>query len=179
MSGKFTFAVLFLSTLAAISAAPRSGAEGEIRDFIARWNIAYTGLDAKALAAMETPDYEMVDRFGHWIKSEGPEFNERLWELTFKEIYHGKPGPARVIESIRMMAPGVAVVQARANHPDGVTLDDGAHIPAFWEINTYTLVMTDGGWRIALLNIHNQINPGTEGAGQRVPDAAMHTAGQR
>lgn len=179
MSGKLTLTVLFISTLAGISAAPRSSAEGEIRDFIARWNTAYTGLDAKALAALETPDYEMVDRFGHWIKSEGPEFNERLWELTFREIYRGKPGPARTIESIRVMAPGVAVVQARANHPDGVTLDDGTHIPPFWEINTYTLIKTGAGWRVALLNIHNQINPGAEGAGQHVPDASANAAVQK
>jgi hypothetical protein len=49
-------------------------------------------MDAKALASLETADYEMVDRFGHWIRSEGPEFNERLWVMTFKEIYRGKPG---------------------------------------------------------------------------------------
>jgi hypothetical protein len=53
--------------------------ESEIREFLARWNKAYTDLHAAALAALETPDYEMVDRFGDWIKSEGPEFNQRLW----------------------------------------------------------------------------------------------------
>lgn len=53
-------------------------------------------------------------------------------------------------------------MQARANHPDGVTLDDGTRIPPFWEIDTYTLVRTDAGWRVALLNTHNQINPEAE-----------------
>jgi hypothetical protein len=61
----------------------------------------------------------MVDRFGHWIESDGREFNQRLWAMTFKEIYHGKPGPARTIKSIRFLTPQVAVVQARANRPDG------------------------------------------------------------
>jgi len=148
-----------------------SNDEHEIRDFISRWNQAYTGLDAVALASMETADFELIDRFGHWIKSEGPEFNERLWSMTFRDIYHGRPGPARSIESIRFMAPDVAIVQARANHPDGVTLDDGTRIPPFWEINTYTLIRTTSGWRVALLNIHNQINPGDEGVGQLVPKA--------
>lgn len=143
--------------------------EQGVRDFMARWNAAYTSLDAPALAAMETPDYEMVDRFGHWIKPEGPDFNERLWAMTFKEIYHGKPGPARNIESIRFMSPDVAIVQARANHSDGVVLDDGTRIPPFWEIDTYTLIRTGDGWRVALLNIHNQIVPGTERVGERVP----------
>jgi len=146
--------------------------EQGVRDFIARWNSAYTSLDAERLAKLETDDYEMVDRFGHWIRTEGPSFNERLWELTFRDIYRGKPGPARNIESIRFMSPEVAVVQARANHPNGVLLDDGTQIPPFWEINTYTLVHTKSGWRVALLNIHNQMAPGTEGAGQHVPNAS-------
>jgi hypothetical protein len=122
---------------------------------------------------LETPDYQMVDRFGHWIPSEGPAFNQRLWAMTFRDIYRGKPGPARRIESIRFLAPPVAIVQARAHHPEGVTLEDGTHIPPFWEINTYTLMKTDAGWRVALLNIHNQITPGTEGVGQHVPNASV------
>ena len=146
--------------------------EAGVRDFIARWNAAYTSLDAKALASLETPDFELVDRFGHWIKSEGPEFNERLWAMGFKEVYHGKPGPARSIESIRFLAPNVAIVQARANHADGVTLDDGTRIPPFWEINTYTLVKSEAGWRVAYQNIHNQINFEDEGVGQHVPNAS-------
>jgi len=150
--------------------------ETKVRDFIARWNAAYTEMDAKSLAALETPDFELVDRFGHWIRSQGPEFNERLWAMTFHDIYHGKPGPARNVESIRFLAPSVAVVQTRANHPDGVILDDGTRIPPFWEINTYTLIKTDVGWRVALQNIHNQINFGDEGVGQHVPNASSSGA---
>src|SRR4051794_539290 len=40
--------------------------EQGVRDFIARWNAAYTSLDSATLAQMETADYEMIDRFGHW-----------------------------------------------------------------------------------------------------------------
>ena len=160
-------------------AAPVANDEAGVREFISHWNTAYTGLNAKALAALETPDYEMVDRFGHWIKSEGPEYNERLWALAFTEVYRGKPGPARVIESVRFMAPNVAVVQARANHADGVTLEDGTHIPPFWKINTYTLIKTDAGWRVALLNIHNQIDPMEEATGQHVPTTSAREGNQK
>ncbi len=160
----------FIASALMMAAAASANDEKGVRDFIAQWNAAYTGLDAYKLAALETPDFQMVDRFGHWIKSEGADFNLRLWSMTFDEIYHHKPGPARNIESIRFMSPKVAIVQGRANHPDGVTLDDGTHIPPFWEINTYTLIKTNAGWRLALLNIHNQIVPGTEGSGQRVPN---------
>jgi hypothetical protein len=50
-----------------------------------------------------------------------------------------------------------------------VTLDDGTQIPPFSEIDTYTLVKTPGGWRVALLNIHYQIDPRMEKPGERVP----------
>lgn len=170
MIRKSAFALVLTITFAQAHGQTRIYDEAGVRDLIARWNAAYTSLDAKSLAELETPDYEMIDRFGHWIKSEGPEFNEKLWTAAFTEIYHGKPGPGRVVESIRFMAPNVAVVEARANHPDGVTLDDGSRIPPFWEINTYTLVKTAAGWRTALLNIHNQIDPESEGVGQHLPD---------
>src|SRR4051812_26106930 len=77
----FLCASLLLAASAGIQNAASTTAESEIRDFIARWNAAYTGLDAAGLAALESPDYEMVDRFGHWIKSEGPAFNRRLWAM--------------------------------------------------------------------------------------------------
>jgi len=166
--------IIFTIMIATAEAQAQTSTTDEqgVRDFIARWNAAYTGLNAGALAQLETDDYEMIDRFGHWIRTEGPGFNERLWASTFNDIYHGKPGPARNIESIRFFGPNVAVVEARANHPNGVLLDDGTQIPPFWEINSYTLVKTEAGWRVALLNIHNQMTPGTEGVGQHVPPAS-------
>src|SRR6478736_4359163 len=140
MLTKTVLAAMLMIISAQAHSQPSTNDERGVRDFISRWNAAYTGLDAAALAALESDDYEMIDRFGHWIKTEGPEFNQRLWAMTFKEIYHDKPGPARTVESIRFMAPNVAVVQARANHAEGVVLDDGTRIPPFWEIDTYTLV---------------------------------------
>ncbi len=172
MLQKFVFTAIVLAAVAVAPGWTAANAEGEVREFISRWNAAYTGMDAGALASLETADFELIDRFGHWIKSEGPEFNRRLWAMTFQEIYHGKPGPERVIESVRFLEPRVAVVQAWANHADGVTLEDGTKIPPFREINTYTLIKTDGGWRVQILNIHNQIGPEMERPGEHVPNAS-------
>jgi hypothetical protein len=66
----------------------------------------------------------------------------------------------------------VAVVQTRAWHPDTVVLDDGTRIPPIWEINTYTLIKAADGWRVSVLNIHNQIDPGAERPGEHVPHAS-------
>jgi len=76
-------AAMLISALSIIPRRALVGDETGVRDFVTRWNAAYTGLNAKALAALETQDFELIDRYGHWIKSEGPEFNERLraiWE---------------------------------------------------------------------------------------------------
>jgi ketosteroid isomerase-like protein len=135
---------------------------------MAEWNAAYRRLDAKSLAALETSDLEIVDRFGHWVRSEGPEFSERLWAATFTEIYKGKPGPPRTVERIRMLTRDVAIVQATATWP-AVTLEDGTTIPPHGEIDTFVMVKRGSTWRIAGLNIHNQMRPGTERRGERVP----------
>src|SRR5581483_2701253 len=172
MLKRLTAFVALVVAAAAWNASADRNDESGVRDFISRWNKAYVSLDAKSLAALETADFQLVDRFGHWIRSEGPEFNRQLWARTFNEIYHGKPGPARTIESVRFLAPQVAIVQARANHAAGVILDDGTRIPPFWEIDTYTLIRTKTGWLVALLNIHNQIDPAAERTGEHVPQAS-------
>jgi hypothetical protein len=55
-----------------------------VRHFVAHWNKAYREMDAKSLAALETPDYQMIDRSGRWIRSEVLAFNENLWAMTFR-----------------------------------------------------------------------------------------------
>jgi uncharacterized protein (TIGR02246 family) len=159
--------------IATLSAAPAMGQslipeDPGVRQLIAQWNAAYRRLDAKALAALETPDVEIIDRFGHWVRSEGPEFNERLWSMTFRDIYKGKPGPERTVRNVRMLTPDVALVQA-TTHWDEVVLDDGTRIPPHGEIDTFVLVKRDGAWRIAAMNIHNQMPAGRERPGERVP----------
>jgi len=126
-----------------------TGPEGEIRNFIAGWNAAYTRLDAEALAKLETPDFQLVDRFGHWIQSEGAEFNRQLWTLTFQQIYKARPGPARRIENIRFLSADVAVVQARAWHAETVVLDEArAFLPSGRSTLTpWSKLQTAGGCR--------------------------------
>jgi uncharacterized protein (TIGR02246 family) len=160
-------AVLALSPTPAMSQSGIAEDPG-VRQLIAQWNAAYRRLDAKALAMLETPDFEIVDRFGHWVRSEGPEFNEQLWAGTFRDIYRGKPGPERTVQRVRMLTPEVALVQA-TTHWEEVVLDDGTRIPPHGEIDTFVLVKQGGAWRIAAMNIHNQMPPGRERPGERVP----------
>ncbi len=153
--------VLAVATAKIPSGAARPAGDAEVRDLIAQWNKAYRGLDARGLAALETEDFEIVDRFGHWIPSEGPEFNERLWKVTFQDIYKGRPGPEKKIDRVRMLTEEVAVVQAQSDW-DEVVLEDGTRIPPHGEIDTFVVVKKGGRWRVAALNVHNQLAPGAE-----------------
>jgi ketosteroid isomerase-like protein len=87
------------------SAAAVSNDEQGVRRFIADWNTAYTSMDAAKLVALQTPDYEMIDRFGHWIHSKDAGFYRQLWSMTFSQIYKCKPGPRRTIEEVRFLPP--------------------------------------------------------------------------
>ncbi len=158
---------LFALTAASLLAAPKQDEEG-VRDLIARWNNAYRTMDAKALAASNAPEFEIIDRFGHWIQPKDRPEMEKLWAWTFQEVYKGKPGPDRHIENVRFLVPDVALVEARAYHADPTVLDDGKVIPPFWEINTYVCVNRGSEWLVAAHSIHNQISPEMEGAGSRI-----------
>jgi uncharacterized protein (TIGR02246 family) len=142
--------------------------EQGVRELMAHWNNAYHGLDAKALATLETDDFQMVDRFGEWYDSRGAAENERLWDWSFKNIYRGKPGPERTIENVRFLRPEVAVVAAKC-HWGEIVLDDGGHIPPHGEIDTFVLVKQGDQWKIAQLDIANQMQSTRPGEHTDIP----------
>lgn len=142
--------------------------EAGVRELMARWNTAYRSLNAKALALLETDDYQMVDRFGEWYDSRGASENERLWDWAFKKIYRGKPGPERKIEKIRFLRPEIAIIAAKAQWGE-ITLDDGGRIPAHGEIDTFVLVKQAGEWKVAQLDIANQMESTRPGEHSEIP----------
>lgn len=133
--------------------------ERGVRDLVARWNAAYRALDAKTLAALQTPDFEIVNRLGQWTPTSSTTQNEQMWAWAFTNIYKGKPGPDHAIERVRFLSPDVALVQARAYWKDVITLDDGTRIPPHGEIDTFVAVRNARVWRVGALNIHNQMPP--------------------
>lgn len=137
----------------------QSANERGVRDLIGRWNAAYRALDAKALAALQTPDFEIVNRLEQWTPNSSTAQNEQMWSWAFTNIYKGKPGPEHTIERVRFLSHDVAVVQARAYWNDVITLDDGTRIPPHGEIDTFVAVRSARTWRVAALNIHNQMPP--------------------
>ena len=142
--------------------------EREIRNLISKWDAAYRALDAKAMVALETPDFELVDRFGNWFPQTSRQENERMWSWAFANVYKGKPGPKHTVERIRFIQPNVAVVQARAFWAEVITLPDGTRVPPHGQLTTFIVVNQKEGWRIAAQNVHNKM-PG-DGPGELSPN---------
>ena len=156
---KNSILLIFITTLVAVSSVAaygQSNDERAVREIIVKWDEAYRALDAKTIAALETPDFEIVTRFGTWYPQTAREENERMWAWLFTEIYKGKPGPKHSIDRIRFITPDVAIVQTRGCRKESVTLSDGTVIPPFGQTVTFTVVRRKEGWRIAAQNIHNQ-----------------------
>jgi ketosteroid isomerase-like protein len=129
-------------------------AERAVRTLILRWNAAYSRFDAKALAALESPDVEIVDRFGELHRGRGREDNKRLWADSFEPISSRSAAPECTIEQIRLIRADVAIVYMRARYPNGITLSDGASMPAFSELNTFVVTLDRGVWLVTAQSVH-------------------------
>src|SRR5437763_15916826 len=85
-------------------------AERAVRSVILKWSAAYRLRDAKALMALESADIEIVDRFGELHRFTGRQNSERLWADSFEQISDRSQAPHCIIERIRFISSGVAIV---------------------------------------------------------------------
>jgi uncharacterized protein (TIGR02246 family) len=155
-----TFVVFTLFLLYSLTAFSQTAAdETGVRSLIQQWNAAYLKLDAKALAALNTPEFDIVNRLGQWTHKSSNADQEKLWTWTFEFIYRGKPGVDHQIEKVRFHTPEVASVLTRGYWKDELTLDDGTKIPPHGEVDTFTVVKKNGKWKVAWIDIHNQMPP--------------------
>ena len=141
------------------SPAQSASDEQAVRTLIEQWNKAYTTLDAKTLAALNTPDFDLVNRLGQWTHKSSNADQEAMWAWTFRVIYNGKPGPSHTIAKVRFLTPEVATVLTHGYWKDVITLDDGTKIPPHGEVESLTVVKRNGQWKVALIEIHNQMPP--------------------
>ena len=151
--------VLFLASLVfARYHRPSSTANEQdaIRMLISRWVEAYQDLDAKRLAALETPDVEIVDRFGELHLPSGRNENEKLWSDAFEIVSRNTLPPTVTIGRIRFLRPDVAVVQVSWRFAEGILLADEERIPSFSQVDTYVVIKSQGVWLVAAHNMQEQ-----------------------
>jgi ketosteroid isomerase-like protein len=124
-----------------------------VRELIERWCAAYGDLDEKKLAALESPNIEVVDRFGalHVAKQRPDE--ERFWAEGFEMIHRKDFHPVCTIEEIRSTRPDVMIVHAEISYSGGIPLKGGECIPPFSEIHTFLVSKDEAVWQIAVHDI--------------------------
>ena len=144
--------LFFASTLVASQkrSASVAGEEHAIRTLMSRWVEAYQNLDAKQLAALETPNVETVDRFGEQHLLSGRSENEELWADTFEIISRNTSRPTFALGRIRFLRPDVAVIEVSWRFADGILLVDGDRIPPFSEVDTFVMIKSQGVWLVAV-----------------------------
>jgi ketosteroid isomerase-like protein len=126
-----------------------NGAVRPVRELIERWCAAYGDLDEKKLAALESPDIEMVDRFGELHTAKQRSDEERFWAEGFETIRREDFHPVCTIEEIRSTGPDVMIVHAEISYPGGIRLNGGDYITAFSEMHTFVVLRDEEDWRIA------------------------------
>jgi ketosteroid isomerase-like protein len=119
-----------------------------VRELIERWCTAYGDLNEKELAALESPDVEIVDRFGELHVAKQQTDQERFWAEGFEMIRREDFHPVWAIEEIRSTRPDVVIVHADISYSGGIPLKGGDYIPAFSEIHTFIVPRDKAGWRI-------------------------------
>ena len=120
-----------------------------VRALIDRWCTAYSDLNEKELAALESPDIEIVDRFGELHVAKQRPDEERFWAEGFEMIRREDFHPICAIEEIHSTRPDVLIVHADISYSSGISLKGGDYIPAFSEIHTFIVSRDEAVWRIA------------------------------
>ena len=126
---------------------------------IERWCAAYGRLDEKELAALESPNIEIVDRFGELHVAKQRSDEEHFWSEGFEMIRRADFHPLCHIAQIRATRSDVVIVHADISYPDGIPLQGGECIPAFSEIHTFIVLEDQAVWHIAEHDITRRALP--------------------
>jgi hypothetical protein len=131
--------------------------EKPLRELMGDWCSAYSDLNPKQMAALETAGVEVVDGFGdpHYFLSRND--RERFWADGFEMIEAQEFHPQCVFQHICLPHPGVAIVQATVSYPHGIKLKGGERIPPYSEIHTFVVAKNEKTWLIAAHNFTRQV----------------------
>ena len=130
--------------------------EKAVHDLASFWCSAYRNSDPARLAALETREIEIVDRFGEWHHLIRLRARVHFWEDGFDVVDRRDFRPACAVDHVRLIGLNGAVVQVKVSYDEGIALKNGDRIPRFSEIHSLVLVKVQGTWLITTQNIAQQ-----------------------
>ena len=130
--------------------------ETAVHDLASSWCSAYRSSDPERLAALETREMEIVDRFGDWHHPIGLEAREQFWkdgiDMTSRKDFR----PKCTVQHVRLIGLNAAVVQVMVLFHEGIALKGGDRISPFSEIHTLFLAKAQGRWLISARDVVQQ-----------------------
>ena len=130
--------------------------ETAVHDLASSWCSAYSSSDPERLAALETREMEIVDRFGDWHHPIGLEAREQFWkdgiDMTSRKDFR----PECTVQHVRLTGLNAAVVQVMVLYHEGIALRGGDRISPFSEIHTLFLAKAEGRWLISAQDVVQQ-----------------------
>ena len=130
--------------------------EAGARDLAGSWCSAYKRSDPERLAALETREMEIVDRFGDWHHLIGFKARAQFWKDGFDLTNRKHFRPKCFIQHVRLIGLNAAMAQVTVSYDEGIALADGNRIPPFSEIHTLVLANVAGRWLITAEDIVQQ-----------------------
>lgn len=137
-----------VETLSPTRVAAKPG-ETAAHDLASSWCSAYRSSDPRRLAALETREMEIVDRFGDWHDLLGLKAREQFWKEGFEMTSRKDFRPECSVLHVRLIGLTAAIAQVKVSYKGGIRLKDGDRIPPFSEIHTLLLVKVEGTWLIS------------------------------
>jgi uncharacterized protein (TIGR02246 family) len=128
---------LLLIPFVSLAAAPAASDEAAIREVVKHYVDARERKDPAATAALFTPDADQLVSSGEWRKG-----RDELVKGTVASSERTQGKRTIAVESVRLVAPGVAVA-------DGRYEISGAQTRRMW--TTLVLVRDGGAWRITAI----------------------------
>ena len=116
------------------------GEETAVRELVAKYASARGSNDARAIAAIFTADADQLVSSGEWRKG-----RDTLVRGMLESSRQNAGGRTITVESVRMIAPGVRIADARYE----IAAPAGTAPRRMW--STFLAVRTSDGWRIAAI----------------------------
>jgi hypothetical protein len=130
---------------------PNSGETGKAKpvlELIRAWCSAYSQMDSRQMASLETNDVEIVDGFGELHLLTTREGRESFWADGFEMIEPKQFRPQCTFQHIQLLDPEAAVVQIKVRYPQGIELKGHDKIQPFVEVHTFIVTESQQHWLI-------------------------------